>query len=371
MTTVRYTWTEPNGTRHTDWTVELMDAGADPAFPIVILLHGLGGHSDPMDKHMADPAVKPGANYNMSPPAPTALVDRGWHGYPNVGIWGFWSDTTTPVVGWEPYLNGLRYPTINYAQVDPDGLLARPVTQLEGIVRAVLAQTTKRVVFLCHSRGGLLIRLFLQRNRNDIATLQRIKGVVTLHSPHQGSNVANLATTIRPIVASLLAQGGGLLRGPLLHLNEMVSGPGIVELRTDSQLLASLRTGEATPLPVAIPFYTFGGTSPRLMRVRAWWFDWLSAIPQWHWPPFNWRTYPGAIGYPGGPFAITTVVDGIPILRDLIPEARMGIGELLCTDANSRLPFAVSHRTNPINHAQALWDTTLKGQVKTILNTFR
>jgi hypothetical protein len=352
--------------------VDLKDGNADPAFPIVILLHGFGGSSDPMDKHMADPAVKPGANFDMRAPAPTGLVDRGWYWYPNVYIWGFWSDTPTlPVVGWEPYLNGLRYPTVNYGQVDPDGVLARPVTQLEGIVRAVLAQTTKRIVFLCHSRGGLLIRLFLQRNRSDIATLQRIKGVVTLHSPHQGSSVANLATDLRPIVASLLPRLPVFLLDPLLLLNQMISGPGIDELRTDSQLLASLRAGEATPLPVAIPFYTFGGTSPRLMRVRAWWFDSMSAIPQWHWPPFNWRTFPAAIGFPLAPPGIATVLDGIPILRDMLPEERMGVGDILGTDANSRLPFAVRHRTNPINHAQALWDTNLKAQVKTILDTFR
>jgi hypothetical protein len=205
MTMIRYTWTEPNGTRHVDWEVELKDAGADPSFPIVILLHGLGGRNDPMIKQMADPAVCPGRNYNLRETVPSSMVDRGWYGYPNVGIWGFWVDTMIDVQGWEPYLNGLRYPTVNYGQIDPEGLLARPVTQLEGILRAVLAQTNKKVAFVCHSRGGLSVRFFLQRNRNDLAALQRIKGVVTLHSPHQGSSVADLATNIHATILQLLA----------------------------------------------------------------------------------------------------------------------------------------------------------------------
>ena len=113
------------------------------------------------------PARKPGNNFNLTEAVPTATVDRDWHFYPNVGIWGFWIDSNTEVEGWEPYLNRNRYPTINYGQIDAAGLLARPIAQLDGLIQAVLARTNKRLVFVCHSRGGLLLRAFLQRNRSN------------------------------------------------------------------------------------------------------------------------------------------------------------------------------------------------------------
>jgi hypothetical protein len=41
------------------------------------------------------------------------------------------------------------------------------------------------------------------------------------------------------------------------------------------------------------------------------------------------------------------------------------------TDARARLPFSASHTTNPLNHAEALWDRTLQAQVISILSRLR
>lgn len=376
MTTITYSWTEPNGTQHPGSTVDLKDTGSDPAFPIVILLHGLGGPADEMVKHMASPGVPnvPGNNFNLTEPVPSGVVDRDWHVYPNVGIWGFWFDSTIAVEGWEPYLNRNRYPTINYGQVDAAGLLARPIAQLDGLVQAVLARTNKRLVFVCHSRGGLLLRAFLQRNRSNVAVLPRIAGAITLHSPHQGSSVADLATTIHARISLVLSQGvAWFLAEPLRLLDTQVSSPGNQEMRTSSTFLADLRSRETTPLPVSIPIHTWGGTSSRLTRVRAWWFHSVSAMAQWHWPPFHWMTWPGPIAAwgPLGPVGILSVLDDIPWLTNLVPEARMGVGDTLVTDARSHLPFEASHRTNSLNHAEALWSDTLKGQVLSVLRNLR
>jgi hypothetical protein len=40
----------------------------------------------------------------------------------------------------------------------------------------------------------------------------------------------------------------------------------------------------------------------------------MSAVPQWHWPPFHWQTWPGAIGAylgPNGSVSICSALDGM------------------------------------------------------------
>jgi hypothetical protein len=51
----------------------------------------------------------------------------------------------------------------------------------------------------------------------------------------------------------------------------------------------------------------------------------------------------------------------------VIEELSEGRGDLLTADSRTRLPFAVAHQTNPINHAEALWDPILQAQVLRIL----
>ncbi|HWO00896.1 MAG TPA: MIR domain-containing protein, partial [Blastocatellia bacterium] len=53
-----------------------------------------------------------------------------------------------------------------------------------------------------------------------------------------------------------------------------------------------------------------------------------------------------------------------------IPEVSQGLGDVLTADERARLPFAI-HRTNPINHAEALWDPGLQQQVLGVLAAIR
>lgn len=138
----------------------------------------------------------------------------------------------------------------------------------------------------------------------------------------------------------------------------MVTQPAIAELSPESGLLTGLAAAEKIPLAVPIPIHTFGGTSPRLMKLRMSAFDAMSAVPQWHWPPFHWQTVQSYIA----------LLDGTPV-GALVPEVGAG-GDVLVTDARSRLPGEASHGVNPVNHAAALWNRGLQGQVQSILGTW-
>jgi predicted esterase len=361
MTALAASWTDLDGATARTTYFELKDnPNVNPSLPVVILLHGMGGNIH----HMANPGESPGANFNLGDPLPPAYLDRGWYGYPNVGYWSIGPDPEIPqasLTSWEQALQQARYDTVNYGQIDPNGLLARPVRELNAVFRKVLeARPGKRVAFVCHSRGGLLVRLFLQQNKQDKALLSRIAGIVTLHSPHQGSKVADFAAAVHTAIGPLRLLAGANLpfQIALSLLDDMVTQPAITELSPESSLLTGLAAAEKVALGLPIPIHTFGGTSPRLVKLRTSAFDAMSAVPQWHWPPFHWQTYQSHVA----------LLDGTPV-GALVPEVGPG-GDVLVTDARSRLPGEASHGVNPVNHAAALWYPALQAQVKNILNTW-
>ncbi len=357
MTEFTVAWTDAGGVpRHT--VVTQTGNTPDPSLPVILLLHGMGGDIH----HMSDPATSPGIQFDVNF-APPEVIDRGWHGYPNTGIWSIGTSPSKNGCGLQSALAQFGYTALNYAQVGPNDTVDVPAVELDAVVRDVLARfNNKRVALVCHSRGGLLARVFLQRHRNDLDVLSRLAGVITLHAPHQGSEVADFAANIHSAIDALrnINQHDPGFQAALNLLDSQVNSPVIPELRPSSTLLENLRAGETTPLPVSIPIHTFGGTNPRLISVFVSTFDFMSSVPQWHWPPFHWTTVQSAVIH---------ALDGTPVSL-ICPEQRAG-GDVLVTDARSRLPGEASHRTNRVNHANLLSDGGIQAQVRDVLQTMR
>jgi hypothetical protein len=61
------------------------------------------------------------------------------------------------------------------------------------------------------------------------------------------------------------------------------------------------------------------------------------------------------------------LLDALP---DLAPELTEGAGDGLVADVNARLPFA-AHTTQPLNHAEVLWDRDLQERVLSLLEPGR
>ena len=194
----------------TDGTVVRVDGDLDMSLPVVVLLHGMGGTS--LD--LTDPATgRPGLAFDKNATFPL-YKDEGVHFTPPlVPVAGFFLDpTATPLTSWSQALNAAGLSTVSYTQSAPSGLIAPNVAQLTRLVTELLIGDPRlsglRVAFVGHSRGGLIARSFLvaaAANPAMATFMSRVTSLVTLHSPHLGSGVANLATTVDGLLARLQA----------------------------------------------------------------------------------------------------------------------------------------------------------------------
>ncbi|MCZ6691156.1 MAG: hypothetical protein O7H41_16340 [Planctomycetota bacterium] len=322
----------------------------DPNRPVVVLLHGTSGN-----RHdMMDPATNPDHNFDhQSPLSPDK--DIGWRSYPGIGITDVGLDAKKPVRSWQDALEEHGFSTVAYDQVDPEGLLERPVRELDTVMMILIGRfrmIEPRFVLLAHSRGGLLVRSYLKTRPR---TASWVSHVITLHSPHDGSRLANVANSLRDAIDTLESVAGSVVDDALGWLMNLVDTDAYRELAVNSPFLVDLRQGEA-PVP-GVSYFTFGGTSVRYTRIIVWHYTLGSAFPQWHWPPFFHRTT--AVEMP----IASPIADSLP---NLTPEVSEGSGDLLTADSNCRLPFGV-HTVNQVNHAEALWDRSLQSQVLRIL----
>ncbi|MGH7562134.1 MAG: esterase/lipase family protein [Gemmatimonadales bacterium] len=221
------------------------------------------------------------------------------------------------------------------------------------------------VALIGHSRGGLLIRKLLKEKRT-LPGMERVKWVVTLHSPHQGSELGRypgrmaaemvnlLDCCVPPVVtAALKPQLKDLITEAMRPLTKILVDFESRELIPDGPLLRDLASAE-TPMP-GVKYYTFGGTNPTFFRLYAWVFDAMSTVPQFRGLTayYVWRTKP---------VELTPVSPGLDGIRDFAAEVTVGAGDGLVSNQRARLPWS-THFTTQLNHAEVLWDRPLQLQV--------
>lgn len=361
----------------------------DPRVPLVVLLHGIGGD----ETHMTDPLNGPGVGgvmFDRTAGFP-ALRDAGWHPTPpTIPVDGFDIDPLlTSATSWRQALNDAGFPTLSYSQVQPRGPLAPNLAQLILVAGDILSNPAHpqlggmRLAFLAHSRGGILLRQFLVGAAVNSAFMSRVVACITLHSPHQGSGLANTATSVDALAANLQTTFASLGIPPpgfLAWIRDQTGSPAFPEIGVGSPTLAALVALEPVP---GVEWHTFGGTGTWFTRVRAHMYTPDSGIPIFFpllpIPFFHWTTLSLQAGIAADPASfvpvplpiITELQLGLIALAATTPELSQGSGDLLTTDARAHLPFSTSRTTNALNHAEALYDRTLQGQVLTILERFR
>ena len=341
----------------------LICISADATRPAILLLHGLHQTGESWTRPSSV-----GFNYDFRHAPPEA--DLGSHAGPNAGLYKAGTSAVLDVdpLNWFDYLvkQGFTVATWNQPCCTLDKAYpsaTEALAQFAALTAAMKPPAPPPIALIGHSRGGLVIHKLLRYQGNLGG---RIRWVITIHSPHHGTEVARTPQVIAEQASELFA-GVELpadVKNPLkeiaLHLvsplNQLIDD-GSKELAPGSALITGLQSGDA-PVP-GVQYFTFGGVSPTLARLYTWWFTPMSSVPQYKKLEqyFVWQVKPAEVGL------VSPLLDRE---RAIVPELKAGQGDSLVTDLSARLPYA-THETDSLNHAEVLWNRPLQEKVAQIL----
>ena len=239
----------------------------------------------------------------------------------------------------------------------------------------------RQVVILGHSRGGLIGRAFLGHpdfRSGRVGVFPRVKGLITISSPHQGSNMAlmddkiiGFLAKVQKVVPMLPNDVGNEVINTLKKKIDDYVGAHGDEIEPGSSFFRALEAQE--PFRSDVRCISVGGTSPRMLRLYLWTYTAGSMVPKKTATgkmEFRWRAK--AVEAKGA----SPIPDGLPLklLGMDLDEIMPGRGDGLTADKRCRFPpsfRAEEHLSVPLSHAQELWDATLQAEIIKRLDTFQ
>jgi pimeloyl-ACP methyl ester carboxylesterase len=376
----------------------LPTSGADARKPVVILLHGLGGDRNDWIKPFQE------RNWPYDHRRVPDEVDLGAHGWPPIGklpglearyhlsprlIANSRGVDGSDDRSWWHALGLAGFPVFTYSQVGSlmlpldSGPVAEFTRFMQTLQRDVLNDSThkmRQVVIVGHSRGGLIGRAFLgsaQFKAGRIGELPRVRGLITLSSPHRGSHMAlmddkiiSFLDKVEKAVPKLPKDvGREAIRALKKRIDDYV-GPHGDEIEPDSPLFRALEAQE--PIRPGVRCVSVGGISPRLLRLYLWGFTGGSMIPRGvsRWKlEFHWRVRAKEAK------AVSPVFGGLPLkmLGMDVDEIMPGLGDGLTAEKRCRFPTsfrAEEHLVAHLSHGEMLWDPGLQAEVIKRLDSF-
>lgn len=229
-------------------------------------------------------------------------------------------------------LKGLGFSLLAWTQSRPVGPVHFAVQELRRLVEDHAAHARNGILFICHSRGGLIARKYLETWPTPV------RGLITLATPHQGTSMARWPVYASPLTSFLYQMLKGFSKGQIDSAFERVLGflssSGLQELLPESQFYSELKDGKQA----GTRYISISGTNPDLLRPV------LPSLPE-----LLSRVVPDSI---------------IPA------EMREGYGDGLVTAASSRLSYADEHRNFPVNHASILFDRIVRDYIVKSVSSF-
>jgi pimeloyl-ACP methyl ester carboxylesterase len=301
----------------------------EPGKPVVIFIHGLG-----MDKGF------------WTSPAETMILAR------NVAMRYFAASKPLPstsppeskiTIGDVPErINNLwhavierGFSTLCWSQRRPMGPISVAVEELAEIVSRVKSMFPQvPLLFVCHSRGGLIARKYMESDTDGIRAL------ITIATPHHGSSLTKFAKHLSPVssaIKRMLPEDARATAAIVLkNVLELISSTALKELLPGSDFIKGLAV---TP-EKGIEYLTFGGTETRMFDIYRW------QKREGIFNPVTMLTIPGSL---------------LKILpASVVPEEmKQGRGDFMVTAKSARLPWAAEHIDVPSNHISITWNSTV------------
>lgn len=224
---------------------------------------------------------------------------------------------------------------ICWSQRRPAGPISAAVDDLEEVMeRAEEIFPESRIALVCHSRGGLVARKFMEERRSEI------KALITIATPNSGSAISSIGKYVAPFYAlfkGVLPKYTHVTLSDIINsTGELLQGKAIIELMPDSDFFNSLKDSTRK----GVKYISFGGTEPKILTV------------------YRWEERDGKI-FPKELFSIPDSLLKIlpPPLQ--LDEITPGKGDVLVSAMSSILPWSEAHYDLPANHLSIMWHKTV------------
>jgi pimeloyl-ACP methyl ester carboxylesterase len=225
-------------------------------------------------------------------------------------------------------LKALDYSLLSWTQSRPAGPIMIAVRELEKLLDAHARYADKGIVFVGHSRGGLIARKYIE---NSTILL---RGLITLSTPHHGTSLAQWAKNISPLTAMLgkfLDFRKKDVNSALIRVLGFLGSAGLRELHPGSLFYSRLKDNRKQ----GARYVSIGGTNPDILRALS--------------------------------ISIPALISRIIPEKRVPEEMRDGLGDGLVSAASSVLTFADEHLNFNVNHGSILFDKEVRSHiVKTV-----
>ncbi len=223
-------------------------------------------------------------------------------------------------------LQDREFSVLLWNQKRPAGPIEIAVDELRGLIAEYKEYAGEGILLICHSRGGLIARKYLEKGDN------LVRCVITLASPHHGTTMAKWAAYLSPIGSSLEYILKGIrkedINSAVHKILRFLDGKGLREMLPDSDFFKNLRDSKQK----GTRYISIGGTNPDFVRI-------------------------------GGGLPLFELLSKV-IPSGLIPEElREGCGDGMVSAASAVLPYADDHYNFHVNHASVLFDEEVRGHV--------
>ncbi len=251
-------------------------------------------------------------------------------------------------------LRDLGYTVITWSQQRPAAEIRIAALELRSLLSMHAKYCGSGIILMGHSRGGLVAREYL-RNGDG-----RVRALITISTPHKGSNMARWAKYLIPLVSvvnPLLSRSEkGTLKFTVKRVFDFLQSAAVREMLPGSHFFRALDDGRIK----GTYYLSLGGSSPTLFSVYR---NFIERIPYGD----SERTVLRAQKF----FSVPDIFETIIPARLYPDEMKRGKGDGLVSLESSRIPWADDHLVFDVNHAGILFDERVKSEVIEVLTVMK